>query len=72
MKAITERLQRLRFDRKRMSQREVAARAEMSMQRYWEIENGYRDLEPDDLRALAKALRCAQSEIVGSEEIVAS
>lgn len=72
MKAITERLQRLRFDRKRMSQREVATRADMPVMRYWEIENGYRDPSEDDVQKLAKAFRCTQADILGSAERVAS
>lgn len=72
MKAITDRLQRMRFDRKRMSQRAVAHRAGMSYQRYWEIENGYREPDADDLRKLAAALRCTQADIMGQPEGVAS
>lgn len=68
MKAITKRLARMRFDRNRMSQRDTAAKASMSLQRYWEIENGYRELEPDDVRGLAKAFRCSQAEVTGASE----
>lgn len=68
MKPVTERLQRMRFERKRLTQREVAHRAGMSVAKYWEIENGYRPLEGEDLKQIAKAFRCSQAEILGTIE----
>ena len=67
MKALTERLQRLRFERKRMSQRDAAKNAGMPHSRYWEIENGYRKPDQDDVRKLARAFHCTEADILGEK-----
>lgn len=63
MKAITQRLQQLRFSRDRISQREVSQKIRMPLQRYWEIENGYRQPSEDEVKAIAKVLRVTPTEI---------
>lgn len=71
MKAITKRFRMLRTERG-LSQRETAARASIPMGRYWEIENGYREPDVDDLAKLARVFRCDVADILGQPESVAS
>lgn len=64
MKAIKQRLLVLRAARGRISQREVAVRLGMPVERYWRIENGYQEPTNEELAGIAKILRCSPEEIV--------
>lgn len=68
MKAVTERLQRLRFNRKRITQRELAHRAGIPLSRYWDMEQGYRPIEPEDAKKIARELKCPVEEVLGTSE----
>ena len=43
----------------------------MPITRYWEIENGYREATDDELRSIAKVLKCDPSDIVAAKQVVA-
>jgi len=42
----------------------------MPLNRYWEIENGYRTPDDKELEAIARALKCQPSDIVPSSQEV--
>lgn len=71
MKPITKRLRHLRLERG-FTQRDLIEKVEMSKTRYWEIEKGYREPEPSEVRKLARALKCQPTDIVPSEAVEAS
>lgn len=60
-KGDKNRLRVLRAE-KRLNQLDTAARAGMGITRYWKIENGYITPDADERAAIAKALRCEESE----------
>ena len=62
MKAITRRLRILRAERD-ITQRDTAIKAGLSLSRYWEIENGYRDPDPAEVSAIARALKATPENV---------
>lgn len=63
MKPITSRLRVLRTERD-LTQRDTAIAAGMTLQRYWEIENGYRVPSDDDLSGLARAFKLPKRDVL--------
>ena len=62
MKAITKRLRVLRTERD-ITQRDLAVRAKLGLQRYWDIENGYRTATDAEQAKIAKALKVQREDI---------
>lgn len=60
-KSDKNRLRVLRAE-KRLTQLDTAARAKVSIARYWKIENGYTEPTSSERAALARALRVEESE----------
>jgi transcriptional regulator with XRE-family HTH domain len=67
VKLITKRLKALRFERG-INQRDVAEAINVPLNRYWEIENGYRVPDDRELARLARVLKCEPSDILPSEQ----
>jgi transcriptional regulator with XRE-family HTH domain len=61
MKTLTKRLRILRAAAN-ITQRDVAAKVEIPLQRYWEIENGYRVPTSTEKARIAKALKTSVAE----------
>lgn len=60
-KGDKNRLRVLRAE-KRLTQLDTAARAKVSITRYWKIENGYTDPTPSERAALSRALRVSEAD----------
>jgi transcriptional regulator with XRE-family HTH domain len=71
MKALTKRLRILRAAAN-ITQRDVAAKVGIPLQRFWEIENGYRVPTESEKARIAKALRVDVSDAFDDEAAVAS
>lgn len=71
MKEITKQLRVLRADRG-LSQLDLGSKANIKEYRYWRIENGYIAPTPEEVAALAQALKCSPSDIVPGVEAAAS
>jgi transcriptional regulator with XRE-family HTH domain len=67
MKEITRRLRLIRTERD-LTQRDTALRADISISKYWEIENGYRKPTDAEVARLARALKVDRAAIVPTPE----
>jgi transcriptional regulator with XRE-family HTH domain len=70
MKEITRRLRLIRTERD-LTQRDTAIKADISLSRYWEIENGYRRPTEAEVSRLARALKVDRAAIIAAESEVA-
>lgn len=62
MKNLTKRLRVLRAERD-ITQRDLALKVGMSIQRYWEIENGYRKADESEQSSIARVLKADRTNI---------
>lgn len=56
------RLRVLRAERG-LSQMDTAAKAKIALHRYWQIENGYKQPDPDERGALAKVFKVEPADV---------
>jgi transcriptional regulator with XRE-family HTH domain len=70
MKEITRRLRIIRTERD-LTQRDTAIKADLSVSKYWEIENGYRTPTDAEVSRLARALKVDPSAIIPAKSEVA-
>lgn len=68
---VRNRLRVLRAER-RWSQREVARRANVSVDRVWRFENGYAEPTVDEQKRLARVFRVSAGDVFPVAEQVAS
>lgn len=65
------RLRVLRAERG-ISQRDTAVKAKLSLDRYWRIENGYVDAQPEERERLARVFKVPVVDVFPEAEAVAS
>lgn len=67
MKELTRRLRVLRAERE-VTQRDLAQKAHIPVGRYWDIENGYRMPDQNELARLARVLKVTPEDILPASE----